>query len=86
MNMWLNAYKIQRKVFSWHFNIIDWKIFENKDFLTIAVQDGLLKTNVIGLTDIKENSISDPSNFDVDPDPGIHIWENWILIPDPNLE
>ena len=22
---------------------------------------------------------SDPSHFDVDPDPGINIWEKWIL-------
>ena len=27
-------------------------------------------------------SVSDPSHFDVDPDPdpGIHIWEKWIRI------
>ena len=29
-----------------------------------------------------EISVSDPSHFDVDPDPdpGIHIWEKWIRI------
>ena len=28
------------------------------------------------------SSVSDPSHFDVDPDPdpGIHIWEKWIRI------
>ena len=37
-------------------------------------------------------SVSDPSHFDVDPDPGIHIWEKWIRIhlyvivdPDPRI-
>ena len=25
-------------------------------------------------------SVLDPSHFDVDPDPGIHIWEKWIQI------
>ena len=25
-------------------------------------------------------SVSDPSHFDVDPDPGIHILEKWIRI------
>ena len=31
---------------------------------------------------ILTNSVSDPSHFDVDPDPdpGIHIWEKWIRI------
>ena len=28
----------------------------------------------------KITSVSDPSHFDVDPDPGIHIWEKWIRI------
>ena len=27
-----------------------------------------------------KNSVSDPSHFDLDPDPGIHIWEKWIRI------
>ena len=26
------------------------------------------------------NSVSDPSHSDMDPDPGIHIWEKWIQI------
>ena len=26
------------------------------------------------------NVVSDPSHIDVDPDPGIHIWEKWIRI------
>ena len=34
------------------------------------------------------NSVSDPSHFDVDPDPvpdpGIHIWEKW-MDPDPRI-
>ena len=29
---------------------------------------------------ILKSSVSDPSHFDVDPDPGIHIWEKWIRI------
>ena len=27
-----------------------------------------------------KSSVSDPSHFDMDPDPGIHIWEKWIRI------
>ena len=27
-----------------------------------------------------KTSVSDQSHFDVDPDPGIHIWEKWIWI------
>ena len=29
-----------------------------------------------------DSSVADPSHFDVDPDPdpGIHIWEQWIRI------
>ena len=31
---------------------------------------------------VQNYSVSDPSQFDVDPDPdpGIHIWEKWIRI------
>ena len=35
----------------------------------------ILKSN-----DNVSTSVSDPSHFDVDPDPGIHIWEKWIRI------
>ena len=35
----------------------------------------ILKSN-----DNVSTSVSDPSHFDVDPDPGIHIWEKWIQI------
>ena len=38
----------------------------------------------IRVCQIVRSSVSDPSHFDVDPDPdsdpGIHIWEKWIRI------
>ena len=38
------------------------------------------RTEKVGRYFIVANSVSDPSHFDVDPDPGIHIWEKWIRI------
>ena len=42
---------------------------KNEEFTEQPPVSSLIKSNV-----------SDPSHFDVDPDPGIHIWEKWIRI------
>ena len=48
----------------------------------LEIKDALINNymEIILLIVLLHSSVSDPSHFDVDPDPGIHIWEKWIQI------